>query len=54
MALQLPALRSIGDSIGVDFSSAVSSPPVNPASGDTQTKVVTERKAGAEPEHKRK
>jgi len=26
MALQLPALKSIGDSIGLDFSSAVSGP----------------------------
>ena len=26
MALQLPALKSIGDSIGLDFSSAVNAP----------------------------
>jgi hypothetical protein len=37
MALQLPALKSIGDQIGVDFSSAVNitppkTPPVKPAS----------------------
>jgi len=44
MALQLPALRSIGDSIGLDFSSAVGAP----------TTTVTERKPGQESERKGK
>jgi uncharacterized membrane protein YqiK len=37
MALQLPALKSIGDSIGMDFASAVGgsgAPPAGPQSGD--------------------
>jgi len=44
MALQLPALRSIGDSIGLDFSSAVNAPATT----------ITERKIGQEPEKKGK
>jgi hypothetical protein len=31
MALQLPALKSIGDAIGVDFSSAISTVEGKPA-----------------------
>ena len=41
MALQLPALRSIGDSIGLDFASTINSPPT----------AVTERKPGNEPDY---
>jgi len=44
MALQLPALRSIGDSIGLDFSSAVGGP----------TTAATERKPGHDSERKGK
>ena len=39
MALQLPALKSIGDSIGMDFSSAIT-PPSDPQAG-TPTKRST-------------
>jgi uncharacterized membrane protein YqiK len=49
MALQLPALRSIGDSIGVDFSSAVSAPAVT-----TQPTDAAERKSGSGAERKGK
>jgi hypothetical protein len=48
MALQLPALRSIGDSIGLDFSSAVSSAVGGP------TTAATERKPGHDSERKGK
>ncbi len=51
MALQLPALRSIGDSIGVDFSSAISAAPATTTSPPT---AVTERKSGPETERKGK
>jgi hypothetical protein len=44
MALQLPALRSIGDSIGLDFASTINSP----------TTAVAERKAGNEPDRSKK
>ena len=44
MALQLPALRSIGDSIGLDFASTINSPPT----------AVTERKPGNEPDRSKK
>ena len=37
MALQLPALKSIGDSIGVDFSSAASSLSGDGRSGDQKS-----------------
>jgi uncharacterized membrane protein YqiK len=50
MALQLPALRSIGDSIGVDFASAIGAPPAAP----TPTTAVTERKPSHDPERKGK
>jgi hypothetical protein len=33
MALQLPALKSIGEQIGVDFSSAVDVGPAKPGAG---------------------
>ena len=48
MALQLPALRSIGDSIGVDFSSAVSAPPAT----TSPPTAVTERKPAPMPSAK--
>jgi len=54
MALQLPALRSIGDSIGVDFSSAMHSPALDASTAGTSTKAVSERKSGAESERKGK
>jgi hypothetical protein len=44
MALQLPALRSIGDSIGLDFSSTINSPPT----------AVAERKPGSDPDRGKK
>jgi uncharacterized membrane protein YqiK len=44
MALQLPALRSIGDSIGLDFSSTINSPPT----------AVAERKPGGDPDRGKK
>jgi flotillin len=44
MALQLPALRSIGDSIGLDFASTINSP----------TTAVAERKPGNEPDRSKK
>jgi hypothetical protein len=44
MALQLPALRSIGDSIGLDFASTINSP----------TTAVAERKPGHEPDRSKK
>jgi len=50
MALQLPALRSIGDSIGVDFSSAVSTPPA----AKTSSTAVAERKSDQQTERKGK
>jgi flotillin len=53
MALQLPALRSIGDSIGVDFSSAVSAPAAA-TPGATPSTVVTEHKPASGPERKGK
>jgi uncharacterized membrane protein YqiK len=48
MALQLPALRSIGDQIGMDFSSAV------PAASPSGSTAVTERKSEHEAEKKGK
>jgi flotillin len=45
MALQLPALRSIGDQIGMDFSSVVGPPTAT---------TVAERKSGPESEKKGK
>ncbi|HML08558.1 MAG TPA: flotillin domain-containing protein [Xanthobacteraceae bacterium] len=42
MALQLPALKSIGDSIGLDFSSAVNAPAT----------AIAERKSGQDPDRK--
>jgi len=45
MALQLPALKSIGDSIGLDFSNAVQGPN-NPA--------IAPPEAGREPPERRK
>jgi uncharacterized membrane protein YqiK len=44
MALQLPALRSIGDSIGLDFSSAVNAP----------TAAVAEPEPGRDPDRRKK
>jgi flotillin len=44
MALQLPALRSIGDSIGLDFASTINSP----------TTAVAERKPGNETDRSKK
>jgi uncharacterized membrane protein YqiK len=44
MALQLPALRSIGDSIGLDFASTINSP----------TTAVAERKPGHEADRSKK
>ena len=44
MALQLPALRSIGDSIGLDFASTINSP----------TTAVAERKPGNEADRSKK
>jgi flotillin len=44
MALQLPALRSIGDSIGLDFSSTINPP----------TTAVAERKPGNDPDRGKK
>ncbi len=44
MALQLPALRSIGDSIGLDFASTINSP----------TTAVSERKPGNEADRSKK
>jgi len=44
MALQLPALRSIGDSIGLDFSSTINPP----------TTAVAERKPGSDPDRVKK
>ena len=38
MALQLPALKSIGDSIGMDFSSAITSSNPDPGPSKRTTK----------------
>ena len=50
MALQLPALRSVGDSIGVDFASAVTPPAAAP----TATATLTDGKPSPEPQRKSK
>ena len=52
MALQLPALRSIGDSIGLDFSSTLNSP--SSSTLNTPTTAVAERKPGNEPDRSKK